>query len=130
MSKNVKNILKTRKDDIVNKVGENEFKKLQKVKLLKLMEVEIQQLFEFWSKGQVLEILNSELGFKISKTVFYDFCTKNIKKDEKSKILKSDKIEEVVFQKRDTKKEQKTSTSILDEDELNVIAMYSNPKKD
>lgn len=125
MSKNVKNILKTRKDDIVNKVGENEFKKLQKVKLLKLMEVEIQQLFEFWSKGQVLEILNSELGFKISKTVFYDFCTKNIKKDEKSKILKKDKIEEVVFQKRDTKKEEIVT---LDEDELSVIAMYSTKK--
>ena len=121
----MKNILKTRKDDIVNKVGENEFKKLQKVKLLKLMEVEIQQLFEFWSKGQVLEILNSELGFKISKTVFYDFCTKNIKKDEKSKILKKDKIEEVVFQKRDTKKEEIVT---LDEDELSVIAMYSTKK--
>lgn len=126
MSKNVKNILKTRKDYIVNKVGEYEFKKLQKVKLLKLMEVEIQQLFEFWSKGQVLEILNSELGFKISKTVFYDFCAKNFKKDEKSKVEKNKKIDKGVSQNRDTKKEEIVT---LDEDELSVIAIY-NTKKD
>lgn len=125
MSKNVKNILKTRKDYIVNKVGENDFKKLQKVKLLKLMEVEIQQLFEFWSKGQVLEILNSELGFKISKTVFYDFCAKNFKKDEKSKVEKNKKIDKGVSQNRDTKKEEIVT---LDEDELSVIAMYSTKK--
>lgn len=126
MSKNVKNILKTRKDDIVNKVGENEFKKLQKVKLLKLMEVEIQQLFEFWSKGQVLEILNSELGFKISKTVFYDFCAKNLKKNEKLKVEKNKNINKGISQSRDTKKEEILT---LDEDELSVIAMY-NTKKD
>lgn len=83
----MKTILKTRKDEIVANVGKDEFKKLQKVKLLKLMEIEIQQLLEFWSLGQVLEILNSELGFKISKTVFYEFCAKNLKKDEKVKPL-------------------------------------------
>lgn len=119
----MKNILKIRKDEIVNKVGENEFTRLQKIKLLKLMELEIQQLFEFWSKGQVLEILNSELGFKISKTVFYDFCAKNLKKDEISKPIKSDKIEEGVSQNRDTKKEE---IATLNEEELSAIAMFNS----
>jgi len=123
----VKNILKIRKDEIVNKVGENEFTRLQKIKLLKLMELEIQQLFEFWSKGQVLEILNSELGFKISKTVFYDFCAKNLKKDEISKPIKSDKRLDkgVVLEITTNKKEE----SILDEDELNAIAMFGSSSK-
>ena len=119
----MKNILKIRKDEIVNKVGENEFTRLQKIKLLKLMELEIQQLFEFWSKGQVLEILNSELGFKISKTVFCDFCAKNLKKDEISKPIKSDKIEEGVSQNRDTKKEE---IATLNEEELSAIAMFNS----
>ncbi|MDN5069911.1 hypothetical protein O8C76_02565 [Aliarcobacter butzleri] len=119
----MKNILKTRKDEIVNKVGENEFTRLQKIKLLKLMELEIQQLFEFWSKGQVLEILNNELGFKISKTVFYDFCAKNLKKDEISKPIKRDKIEEGVSQNRDKKKEE---IATLNEEELSAIAMFNS----
>ncbi|MCT7575314.1 hypothetical protein N5U00_08225 [Aliarcobacter butzleri] len=87
------------------------------------MKFEIQQLLEFWSLGQVLEILNNELGFKISKTVFYDFCAKNFKKDEKSKILKRDKIEEGVSQNRDTKKEE---IATLNEEELSAIAMFNS----
>jgi len=102
----VKNILKTRKDEIVNNVGgEDELKKLQKVKLLKLMKLEIQQLLEFWSLGQVLEILNSELGFKISKTVFYEFCARNFKKNETIKKNKKLNLAINISQNRDTKKE-------------------------
>lgn len=99
----MKNILKARKEEITEKVGENEFKKLQKVKLLKLMELEIQQLLEYWSLSQILEIINSELELKISKTVFYEFCAKNLKKNEKSKVEKNQKIDKGVSQKRDTK---------------------------
>ncbi len=120
----MKKILKTRKDEIIENIGgEDELKKLRKAKLLKLMKFEIQQLLEFWSLGQVLEILNNELGFKISKTVFYDFCAKNFKKDEKSKILKRDKIEEGVSQNRDTKKEE---IATLNEEELSAIAMFNS----
>ena len=120
----MKNILKTRKDEIVNKVGEDEFKKLQKVKLLKLMELEIQQLLKYWSLSQTLKIINSELELKISKTVFYNFCAKKMKKDEKSKVEKNQKIDKGVSQNRDIKKE-----SILDEDELNAIAMFGLSSK-
>lgn len=123
----MKNMLKNRKDEIVDNVGEDGIKKLQKVRLLRLMELEIQQLLEFWTLGQVLEILNIELGFKISKTVFYDFCARNIKKDEKPKPLKRDKREEGISQKRDTKKEE---VAILDDDELSAIAMFNGNKKD
>ena len=119
----MKNILKTRRDEITEKVGEDEFKRLQKVKLLKLMEFEIQQLLEYWSLSQILEIINSELELKISKTVFYKFA-KNLKKDEKSKVEKNQKIDRGVSQKIDTKKE-----SILDEDELNAIAMFGSSCK-
>lgn len=121
----MKNLLKNRKDEIVANVGDDdELKKLQKIKLLKLMELEIQQLLEFWSLGQVLEILNIELGFKISKTVFYEFCAKNLKKDEKLKVEKKRKTDKGVSQNRDIKKE-----SILSEDELNAIAMFGSSSK-
>ena len=121
----MKKILKTRKDEIVNNVGgEDEFKKLQKVKLLKLMELEIQQLLEYWSLSQTLKIINSELEFKISKTVFYEFCKKNIKKYEKIELEKNQKTYKGVSQKRDTKKEL-----ILDEDELNAVAMFGSSSK-
>lgn len=110
--------LQKRKKEIIEQIGqEDELKKLKKVKLLKLMEFEIQQMLEFWSLGQVLEILNSELGFKISKTVFYEFCAKNLKKDKKSDVG--------VSQKRDTKKEE---IATLDEDELSAVAMFNNKK--
>ena len=116
----MKNILKTRKEEITEKVGEDEFQRLQKVRLLKLLELEIQQLTEYWSLSQILEIINSELELKISKTVFYDFCAKKMKKDEKNQ--KIDKG--VVSQNRDIKKE-----SILSEDELNAIAMFGSSSK-
>ena len=119
----MKNILKARKEEITEKVGEDEFKKLQKVKILRLMELEIQQLIEYWSLSQILEIINSELELKISKTVFYKFA-KNLKKDEKSKVEKNQKIDRGVSQKIDTKKE-----SILDEDELTAIAMFGSSCK-
>jgi hypothetical protein len=128
----VKNTLKARKDEIVANIGgEDELKKLQKVKLLKLMELEIQQLLEFWSLAQVLEILNSELGFKISKTVFYDFCAKNLKKNEKSKPIKSDKKEEVVVsQQVDIKKSESLVQNIDDLTDSTLDFLLKNlPKR-
>lgn len=124
----MKNILKARKDEIVDNVGEDGLKKLQKIKLLRLMEFEIEQLLKFWNLSQTLEILNTELGFKISKTVFYEFCAKNIKKDEKLEPIKNDKTDKGVSQERHTKKEE----AILDEDEQSAVAMFNcnSNKKD
>ena len=96
----MKNILNTRKNEIVNNIGGEEvLKKLQKVKLLKLMELEIQQLLEYWSLSQTLEIINSELGFKISKTLFYDFYAKNLKKNETSKSIKRENQKQIEVDK-------------------------------
>jgi hypothetical protein len=124
----VKNILKNRKDEIVDNVGEDGIKKLQKVRLLRLIEPEIRKMTNYHTLGQILQSINIEFGLSISKTVFYGFCAKNIKKDEKSKTLKRDKIE-VGVSKRDTKKEK---VEILDDDELSAIAMYNSnsTKKD
>ncbi len=125
----MKNILKARKGEIVDNVGEDGLKKLQKIKLLRLMEFEIQQLLKFWNLSQTLEILNSELGFKISKTVFYEFCAKNIKKDEKSKPLKRDKIEEGVSQKIDINEEEKPFKNIDDLTDSTIDYLKNLPKK-
>ena len=115
--------LQKRKKKIIEQIGqEDELKKLKKVKLLKLMEFEIQQMLEFWSLGQVLKILNSELGFKISKTVFYEFCAKNLKKDKKSDVG--------VSQKRDIKKDEKSINNIDDLTNSAVDFVTKNlPKK-
>ena len=121
----MKNILENCKDEIVANVGVDGLKKLQKVKLLKLMELEIQQLLKYWSLSQILEIINSELELKISKTVFYDFCAKKMKKDEKSKVEKNQKIDKGVSQKVDIKKSEIVT---LDEDELSAVAMFSSKK--
>lgn len=125
----MKNILKARKEEITEKVGE--IKKLQKVKLLKLIELEIQQLLEYWSLSQILEIINSELELKISKTVFYEFCAKNFKKNEKSKPLKRDKKEEVVVSQQVDIKKSECSVQNIDDLTNSTLDFLSKnlPKK-
>ena len=120
--------LQNRKKEIMEQIGIDGLSKLKKVKLLKLLEFEIQQLLEFWTLGQILEQINNEFKLNISKTVFYDFCKKNFKNVEKIDIKKTVKKKEAITTQKDIKEKQETS--ILDEDELNVIAMFSNPKKD
>ena len=118
----MKNILKIRKEEITKKVGVDEFKKLQKVKILKLMELEIQQLIEYWSLSQILEIINLDLELKISKTVFYNFCAKNLKKDEKEKVG--------VSLNRDTMSDEKSINNIDDLTDLTLDFLSKNlPKK-
>lgn len=120
----MKNTLKTRKDEIVDNVGgEDELKKLQKVKLLKLIEVEINELLKYFTLGQVLQQINNEFNLFVSKTVFYNFCKKNIKKDETSKSIKRKNQKKIEVDK-DIKKEIAT----LDEDELSAVAMFNNKK--
>ena len=120
----MKNALKTRKDEIVDNVGgEDELKKLQKVKLLKLIEVEINELLKYFTLGQVLQQINNEFNLFVSKTVFYNFCKKNIKKDETSKSIKRENQKKIEVDK-DIKKEIVT----LDEDELSAVAMFQSKK--
>lgn len=108
--------LQKRKEELAEQIGEDKIKKIKKFKLLKLLETQINELMNYWTLAQMLQMINNEFELKISKTVFYDFCKKNFRKVEKIEI------KEIV--KKDIK--VKKETSILDEDELNVIDMYSN----
>ena len=81
--------LQNRKKEIMEQIGIDGLAKLKKVKLLKLLEFEIQQLLEFWTLGQILQMINDEFKLNISKTVFYDFCKKNFKNVEKIEIKKT-----------------------------------------
>lgn len=116
--------LQKRKEELVEQIGEDKIKKIKKFKLLKLLETQIYELMNYWTLGQILQMINNEFKLNISKTVFYDFCRKNFKKDEISKPIKNDKkLDKGVVEEITTNKKE---TSILDEDELNVIDMYSN----
>lgn len=120
-------LLQNRKKEIIVQIGECELDKLKFSKLLKLLQNEIQALFIFYTIKQVYQMVKDVFNVNISAPLFYKFCARNIKKDEKPKTLKRDKREEGISQKRDTKKEE---VAILDDDELSAIAMFNGNKKD
>lgn len=120
----MKNILKNRKDEIINNIGEDLLKQLKKIKLLDLLKFQVKEMSVYWTLGQILEQINNEFNLSISKTLFYDFCSKNIEKDKLEHLKKDKKIETGVSQNKDIKKE-----SILSEDELNVVAMFGSSSK-
>lgn len=96
--------LQKRKEELVGQIGEDEIKKLKKVKLLKLIQNEIQELLNYWNIKQVHELVQNAFNIPISSPLFYRYCAKNLKKDEKSELIKKDKKLDVgVSQKRDTK---------------------------
>lgn len=119
--------LQKRKEELAKQIGEDKIKKIKKFKLLKLLETQIQDLMHYWTLAQILHMINNEFELKISKTVFYDFCKKNLKKFEKIEIKKIVKEEDVITIKKDI--EEKQETSILDEDELSVVEMFNNSQK-
>ena len=94
----MQNILKSCKKQILEEIGEENIHELKFVKLLKLIKPVIQELSKYWTLGQIWQMINNEFELKISKTVFYDFCSKNLKKEQKDKKfdpVKRDKKEEV-----------------------------------
>jgi hypothetical protein len=119
-------LLQNRKKEIIEQIGECELDKLKFSKLLKLLQNEIQALFIFYTIKQVYQMVKDVFNVNISAPLFYKFCARNIKKDEKPKTLKK-ALEEGISQKRDTKKEK---VAILDDDELSAIAMFNGNKKD
>ena len=122
--------LQNKKIEIIEHIGDDGLRKLKFSKILKLLENEIQELMNYWTIKQIHKMLNEVFELNVSAPLFYKFCV-NLKKDEKLESVKIGKIKNLnISQNKDIKKEQKKLTSILDEDELNVIAMYSNPKKD
>lgn len=74
--------LQKRKEELVGQIGEDEIKKLKKVKLLKLIQNEIQELLNYWTIKQIHKMVNEVFELNISAPLFYRFCA-NLKKDEK-----------------------------------------------
>lgn len=95
-------ILKNKKIEIIEKIGEDEIKELKKVKLLKLIQNEIQELLNYWNIKQVHKLVQDVFNIPLSRPLFYRYCAKNLKKDEKSEPIKKDKKLDVgVSQKRE-----------------------------
>ncbi|MFY4742834.1 hypothetical protein ACOTVT_04995 [Aliarcobacter butzleri] len=119
--------LQNRKKEIIQQIGEDRLKKLKFSKLLKLIIFEIEELMVYWTVRQVNKMVCEVFEINVSEAFFYKFCAKNFKKDEKSKILKRDKkLDKGVVQEITTNKKEE---SILDEDELNAIAMFGSSSK-
>ncbi|MCT7567843.1 hypothetical protein [Aliarcobacter butzleri] len=111
--------LQKRKEELVGQIGEDEIKKLKKVKLLKLIQNEIQELLNYWNIKQVHELVQNVFNIPISSPLFYRYCAKNIKKDEKI----------VVSQKVDIKKSE-SSVQNIDELTNSTLDFLKNlPKK-
>jgi arsenate reductase-like glutaredoxin family protein len=117
-------ILENKKIEIIEQIAEDGLKKLKFSKLLKLITFEIEELMNYWTIKQVHQIVNEVFNLNISAPLFYRFCGRYSKKAEKSKVEKNQITYKGVSQKRDIKKE-----SILDDDELNAIAMFSSSSK-
>lgn len=83
--------LQKRKEELVGQIGEDEIKKLMKVKLLKLIQNEIQELLNYWNIKQVHQLVQDVFNIPISRPLFYRYCAKNLKKDEKLEPIKKDK---------------------------------------
>lgn len=96
----MKNILKDRKDEIINNMGDDSLKQLKKLKFLTLIESEIKEMLDYWVLGQILQMINKEFNLSIRKTVFYNFCSKN-----KLKAINKDK-EIDISQNRDVNNEK------------------------
>ena len=111
--------LQKRKEELVGQIGEDEIKKLMKVKLLKLIQNEIQELLNYWNIKQVHQLVQDVFNIPISRPLFYRYCAKNIKKDEKI----------VVSQKVDIKKSE-SSVQNIDELTNSTLDFLKNlPKK-
>ncbi len=94
--------LQKRKKEIEDKIGEDGLKKLKFSKILKLLESEIQELLNYWNIKQVHELVQDVFNISISSPLFYRYCAKNLKKDEKLESVKTGKKSDVgVSQKRE-----------------------------
>ena len=78
--------LQNKKNEIIQQIGAEGLKKLKFTKLLKLITFEIEELIEYWTIRQVHQMVNEVFNINISAPLFYRFCEKNIKKDEKSEL--------------------------------------------
>ncbi|MCT7595604.1 hypothetical protein PT502_03625 [Aliarcobacter butzleri] len=125
--------LQKRKKKIIEQIGDDRLKKLKFSKILKLLENEIQELMKYWTIKQVHETVNEIFELNISAPLFYRFCAKNLKKDEKLESRKIDKKINVGVSQRaneDTKKSENSVKNIDDLTESTLDFLSKNlPKK-
>ena len=125
--------LQKRKKKIIEQIGDDRLKKLKFSKILKLLENEIQELMKYWTIKQVHETVNEIFELNISAPLFYRFCAKNLKKDEKLESRKIDKKINVGVSQRaneDTKKSENSVKNIDDLTESTLNFLSKNlPKK-
>ncbi|MCT7645398.1 hypothetical protein [Aliarcobacter butzleri] len=125
--------LQKRKKKIIEQIGDDRLKKLKFSKILKLLENEIQELIKYWTIKQVHETVNEIFELNISAPLFYRFCAKNLKKDEKLESRKIDKKINVGVSQRaneDTKKSENSVKNIDDLTESTLDFLSKNlPKK-
>ncbi len=119
--------LQKRKEELVEQIGEDKIKKIKKFKLLKLLETQIYELMNYWTLGQILQMINNEFKLNISKTVFYNFCSK-LKKE--TKVININNVNDGVSQNRDAVKDKKSINNIDDLTESTLDFLSKNlPKK-
>ena len=125
--------LQRKKKEIIEQIGIDGLKKLKFLKILKLLESEIQELMNYWTVKQVHETVNEIFELNISAPLFYRFCAKNLKKDEKLESRKIDKKINVGVSQRaneDTKKSENSVKNIDDLTESTLDFLSKNlPKK-
>lgn len=94
--------LQNKKKEIIEQIGIDGLKQLKFSKILKLLQSEIDVLMNYWTVKQVHETVNEIFELNISAPLFYRFCAKNLKKDEKLESIKKDeKLNVGVSQKRE-----------------------------
>ena len=78
--------LQNKKNEIIQQIGEDGLKRLKFSKILKLIVNEIKELMDYWIVKQIHQMVNEVFNINISAPLFYRFCEKNIKKNEKSEL--------------------------------------------
>ena len=84
-------ILENKKIEIIEQIGEDGLRKLKFSKFLKLIENQLQDLCIYYNIKQVHQLVQNIFNIPISRPLFYRYCAKNLKKDEKLEPIKKDK---------------------------------------
>lgn len=122
----MQDLLLNRKKELIVKLGYDGLKELKSSKLLKLIEPQIQDLCNYWTKKQVHNMVNNIFYDNIISASFFYRFSKNLEKE----TIKRDKTEEGVSQKIDTNQDKKSIKNIDDLNDSTLDFLSKNlPKK-
>lgn len=122
--------LQNKKKEIIEQIGIDGLKQLKFSKILKLLQSEIQELMNYWTIKQIHKMVNEVFEVNLSSPLLYKFA-RDLKKDEISKSIKSNKkLDLGVVQNRTTKKDEKSINNIDDLTDSTLDFLSKNlPKK-